>query len=135
MSFVKTFSDSPSPLKFRLQFLSLVCCCDGLFCWAVLMGCFDGLFWWAGMMVCYPPHLPIPPGTLPSCIFEAKPSCTDMRKVQICPQTRFCGFEMSTLLDVNLQESVSRKRSKSIKWFKTSLFLSFPKHFWLSFDF
>ena len=21
-----------------------------------------------------------------------------MRKVQICPQTRFCGFEMSTLL-------------------------------------
>ena len=26
---------------------------------------------------------------------------TDMRKVIICPQTRFCGFEMSTLFAMN----------------------------------
>ena len=52
------------------------------------------------------------------CLLQPRPFSPDMRKVQICPQTRFCGFEMATLFAVNDRQITGiwvRKKVKSIK--------------------
>ena len=62
----------------------------------------------------------------------------DMRKVRICPQTRFCGFDMCTLFAVyNIQftRMSVMKRPKSIQKSRIRFACHFPVTFYWSFNF